>query len=82
MHLQKVMLPMYFLFIASHFMGAVMLIQSPNDPLTLAKLCIALHGYVWVRVGIAILQLLNIMREYEYTVAIFFAGFVMTPMCE
>jgi len=78
--IKSVMIPMYFVFILSHFVTAVSLLMDPTDGVKLTKLCIALHGYVWVRVSIAVFHTMNILREVEYSVAIFFAGFLMAPM--
>lgn len=78
--IKTVMIPSYFMFILSHAWAAYHLAADPTNPMTLARLCIALHGYVWVRVSIAVFHLMDILRDYEYSVAIFFAGFLMTPM--
>jgi len=78
--IKSVMLPSYFMFIVSHIWAAYHLMINPTDAMNLLRLCIALHGYVWVRVSILVFHIMDILQGLEYSVAIFFAGFLMTPM--
>eukprot|EP01038_Epipyxis_sp_PR26KG_P007469 gene7469-10180_t len=73
------MIPCYFIFFCSHASTGYSLFHNPSDAVRLMKMSIALHGYVWVRISIALLKYINIFQGQEYTIAILFAGFLMSP---
>lgn len=77
---KKFMIPSYFMFILTHVVSSTRLLEDPSSLEALLQMCVALHGYVWVRVSIFIFKIMKVLKTHEYTGAIFFTGFLNTPL--